>query len=508
MKGVMIQGTASDVGKSLIATALCRLFANEGLKVAPFKSQNMSNNSYVTRDGLEIGRAQGIQAEAAKTEATVWMNPILLKPRSDQESEVVLLGKAVETLSGKGYRETFYHKGLDVIDTALKQLAKEYELLVLEGAGSPVEMNLKDRELVNMKIAELADVPVFLVSDIDRGGIFASIVGTLELLTSEERKRVQGIIINKFRGDLSLFTDGVRWLEEKTGIPVLGVLPYVNNHMIDREDSLSINEFRNMKKTGDLDIAVIQLPYASNISDIEPFLYEEDVCLRFVRNAAEFGRPDAVIIPGTKSTISDLQSIKKSGLADKIIAFARDGGFVTGICGGYQMLGKTLIDEEGTDTGIVAFAETGLGLIDSLTYFRKEKQTIRVEGTYHPQTGIREERIEGYEIHLGDTIFLDEVGKKPLFLFESEREEGYYSENGRMIGTYLHHLFHNDGWRNHWLNAVRCSVNLPQRLKVDVGVLKDERYERLAEEMGKNLDGEKIKKIISEWEGKSVHEDH
>ena len=283
MKGVMIQGTASDVGKSLIATALCRLFANEGLKVAPFKSQNMSNNSYVTSDGLEIGRAQGIQAEAAKIEATVWMNPILLKPRSDQESEIVLLGKAVETLSGKGYRETFYEKGLEVIHKALNQLSKEYELLILEGAGSPVEMNLKDRELVNMKIAELADVPVFLVADIDRGGIFASIVGTLELLTDEERKRVKGILINKFRGDINLFTDGVKWLEEKTGIPVLGVLPYVNNHMIDREDSLSINEFRRMKKKGDLDIVVIQLPYSSNISDIEPFLYEEDVCLRFVQ---------------------------------------------------------------------------------------------------------------------------------------------------------------------------------------------------------------------------------
>jgi len=506
MKGVMIQGTASDVGKSLIATAFCRLFANEGIKVAPFKSQNMSNNSYVTIDGLEIGRAQGIQAEAAKTEATVWMNPILLKPRSDQESEIVLLGKAVKTLSGKGYRDTFYDKGLDVIHTALNQLSKEYEMLILEGAGSPVEMNLKDRELVNMKIAEMADVAVFLVADIDRGGIFASIVGTLELLTSDERKRVQGIIINKFRGDLSLFTNGVKWIEEKTGIPVLGVLPYVKNHMIDREDSLSINEFRSIKKTGDLDIAVIQLPFASNISDIEPFLYEEDVCLRFVRNSIEFGKPDAVIIPGTKSTIRDLQFMKEAGLSEQIIRFAREGGFVTGICGGYQMLGRTLIDEEGTDMGKVGFEETGLGLMEAVTYFRKEKQTIRVKGTYHPQTGIGKERIEGYEIHLGDTIISDEVRKRPLFLFEPDRDEGYYSRNGHIIGTYLHHLFHNDGWRHYWLNAIRQSVNLPQKPKVDVGVLKDERYDRLAEEMGKHLDWEKVKKILSEWN--LVHENH
>ena len=240
MKGVMIQGTASDVGKSLIATALCRLFSNEGVKVAPFKSQNMANNSYITLDGLEIGLAQGIQAEAARTDATVWMNPILLKPQSSMNSEIILLGKPVETLSGSGYRESFYETGIGVIEKALGQLRKDYEVLILEGAGSPVEMNLKDRELVNMKVAQMADVPVFLVSDIDRGGIFASLIGTLELLTKEERNRVKGIIINKFRGDPSLFQDGVKWIEDKTGIPVLGVLPYIHNHMIEREDSTDI----------------------------------------------------------------------------------------------------------------------------------------------------------------------------------------------------------------------------------------------------------------------------
>ena len=240
MKGVMIQGTASDVGKSLIATALCRLFSNEGVKVAPFKSQNMANNSYITLDGLEIGLAQGIQAEAARTDATVWMNPILLKPQSSMDSEIILLGKPVETLSGSGYRESFYETGIGVIEKALGQLRKDYEVLILEGAGSPVEMNLKDRELVNMKVAQMADVPVFLVSDIDRGGIFASLIGTLELLTKEERNRVKGIIINKFRGDPSLFQDGVKWIEDKTGIPVLGVLPYIHNHMIEREDSTDI----------------------------------------------------------------------------------------------------------------------------------------------------------------------------------------------------------------------------------------------------------------------------
>ena len=338
MKGVMIQGTASDVGKSLIVTALCRMFANEGVKVVPFKSQNMSNNSYVTKDGKEIGRAQGIQAEAAKIEADVWMNPILLKPRSNQDAEIVFLGRALKTLSGRRYRETFYEKGLDVIRESLEQLEKQYELVVIEGAGSPVEINLKDRELVNMKVAELADVPVVLVADIDRGGVFASIVGTLELLDPQERQRVVGVIINKFRGDISLFEDGIQWLEKKTGIPVLGVLPYVENHMIDAEDSLSLNNQFSNKKKGNLDIAVIHLPFISNYTDIEPFLYEEDVSIRWVKHASEFGNPDAVIIPGTKSTLHDLNTLRDSGLDLLISSHIEKGGYVVGICGGYQIL--------------------------------------------------------------------------------------------------------------------------------------------------------------------------
>lgn len=240
MKGVMIQGTASDVGKSLIVTALCRLFALEGVRVAPFKSQNMSNFSYVTKDGKEIGLAQGQQAEAAGAEATEWMNPILLKPTSDQHAEVIFLGTPLENLSGRAYRESFYEKGLAVIEESLRKLAENYELVVIEGAGSPAEINLKDRELVNMKVAELSDVPVILVADIDRGGVFASIVGTLELLEEEEKRRVKGIFINKFRGDPTLFEDGRQWIEKRTGIPVLGVIPFIHHHGIAEEDSLSL----------------------------------------------------------------------------------------------------------------------------------------------------------------------------------------------------------------------------------------------------------------------------
>jgi adenosylcobyric acid synthase len=272
MKGIMIQGTASDVGKSLITTAICRILANEGYKVAPFKSQNMTDHVYITMDGKEIGLAQGLQAEAAGTEATVWMNPILLKPRSDQASEVVLLGRPFQTISGKEYRDSFYQKGLETIETALKKLQEEYEVIVIEGAGSPVEINLKDRELVNMKVAELADVPVVLVADVDRGGVFASIVGTLELLEEEERSRVKGIIINKFRGDPELFKDGITWLEERTGIPVLGVLPYLDHHKIEREDSLS-GPLRKSVSMGEENDA----KYEELAASIKPFLNWDQV---------------------------------------------------------------------------------------------------------------------------------------------------------------------------------------------------------------------------------------
>lgn len=498
MRGVMIQGTASDVGKSLIVTALCRMFANDGVKVVPFKSQNMSNNSYVTKDGKEMGRAQGIQAEASKIEATVWMNPILLKPRSNQDSEIVYLGKPLKTLSGRGYRDTFYEKGLDVIRKSLEHLSSEYELVVIEGAGSPVEINLKDRELVNMKVAELADVPVILAADIDRGGVFASIVGTLELLEPEERQRVAGIIINKFRGDISLFEDGIHWLEKKTGIPVLGVLPYVEDHMIDGEDSLSLsNQFANRKK-GNLDIAVIHLPFVSNYSDLEPFLYEEDVSIRWVKHPSDFGNPDAVIIPGTKSTINDLNTLRERQLDNLIQKHIEDGGYVVGICGGYQILGVEIIDEMGSDTGIPNKSVAGLGWIPGRTTFYDEKETVRAAGVYHENTGLTTNgKLEGYEIHLGKTQ-LHQQGCSFLAL-ENGKEEGYYSKNGQIIGTYLHHLFHNDEWRNHWLNMIRKSIGMHSKETIYICEYKDKRYDEIAEKMRAHLNFEQLNDIIHKW---------
>ncbi|MBT2636685.1 cobyric acid synthase [Bacillus sp. ISL-39] len=498
MNGIMVLGTASDVGKSLIATAICRAYANEGVRVAPFKSQNMSNNSYVTADGKEIGRAQGIQAEAARTEATVWMNPVLLKPRSDQDAEVILFGKAIHTLSGKAYRDVFYEQGLEAIRSAFEKLGQEYEMIVMEGAGSPVEINLKDRELVNMKVAEIADVPAVLVADIDRGGVFASIIGTLELMSPEEKQRVKGLIINKFRGDQSLFEEGIKWLESRTGIPVLGVLPFLENHMIDGEDSLSIPA---SKYRAGIDIAVFKPPYISNYSDIEPFYLENDVSVRWVSSVEEIGEPDAVILPGTKSTIKDLQYFKKAGLFSWLRDYADNGGFIAGICGGYQMLGEKLIDPFGSDSGTVSSAEDGFGIIPAVTAFARVKTTARAEGRLHPSTDTALS-VAGYEIHLGETDMI--APRQPLLLLNKDKEEGFYGQNGRIIGTYLHHLFHNDEWRNHWLNSIRKAKGEPERNPVYISRLKDQKYDELASHLMNHLDWNKLKEIPEKW--RSRHE--
>lgn len=500
MQGLIVLGTASDVGKSLICTAICRAFANEGIRVAPFKSQNMSNNSYITADGKEIGRAQGIQAEAAKTEASAAMNPILLKPRSAQHSEIVLFGKVLKTLSGRGYRESFYERGKQAIQLALEELEKAYDLVVMEGAGSPVEINLKDRELVNMQVAKMADVPAVLVADIDRGGVFASIVGTLELLTEEERKRVKGLIINKFRGDPALFLDGIEWIEKRTGVPVLGVLPYLEEHMIDGEDSLSISQSAGKIDNKSLDIAVIQLPYISNYSDVEPFYFEKDVVVRFVHQVEEIGNPDGVILPGTKSTIEDLRYLKKKGFAQWLKNYAEEGGYIAGICGGYQMMGEKLFDPSGTDTGMAADSETGLGIISASTVFLSEKTTVRAVGVLHPSTCIGEAlQLEGYEIHLGQTELSGSAEKHPFLLLDNGETDGVYLDGGRIIGTYMHHLFHNDSWRNRWLNMLRERKGLSVMDVVPLQKMKNAKYDELAVHFTEHIDWEKLKTIIFQW---------
>lgn len=493
MKGLMVVGTASDVGKSMIATAICRALVEDGVRVAPFKSQNMSNNSYVTKDGKEIGRAQGIQAEAAKIEATVYMNPILLKPTSDSTSEVVLFGKAETIQSGRDYRASFYEKGLEAITIALNRLENTYDVIVMEGAGSPVEINLKDRELVNMKVAEMADVPVLLVADIDRGGVFASIVGTLSLLEENERSRVKAIIINKFRGDLSLFADGKKWIEDHCGIPVIGVMPYLHHHMIDAEDSLSIQV---SKKDNPIDIAILKPPYLSNFTDMDPFLYEDDVSFRWVNHSDEMGMPDAVILPGTKSTIHDWQYFCDRKLDKWLKHYIENGGRVIGICGGFQMLGRRLADPYGADTGIEGKEINGLGVIPADTTFITEKTTIQVEGTLHPKLkGSFVQSLKGYEIHLGETVV--ENHDRHYFLKKADGHyDGYTSKGGKVIGTYMHHVFHHDEWRAHWLNQIRVDKGLPLKDPVYISNKKDKKYAELAAHFKSNIDFDLLKEII------------
>jgi adenosylcobyric acid synthase len=492
MKGIMLQGTSSDVGKSLLATALCRIFARRGYNVVPFKSQNMSNNSYVTAKGDEIGRAQGIQAEAANIEADVFHNPILLKPRSNMTSEVVWLGKASGSVDGWKNRDVFYTRGIEVITESLQHLDTQADMLIIEGAGSPVEMNLLDREIVNMKVAELADVPVFLVADIDRGGVFATIVGTLQLLKEEERKRVKGIIINKFYGDVSLFQSGIQWIEANTGVKVVGVIPYLPNIVIDAEDSLSIRE---KKITGPhLDIAVIRLPFISNFTDIEPFFFEEDVAIRYVDHARTFGEPDAVIIPGSKSTLSDMRFLEEAGLAAEITSYDEKDGTIVGICGGYQLLGEQLIDMHGKEEqGSIQ----GLGIVPMETYYEETKTVKQTNG--HTTSGLT---IKGYEIHYGRTIHRQSL--RP-FLHTTEGEEGVMLEDGRVIGTYIHHVFHEDDYRYEWLQRLREKKGLSKRPKVHAIVQKEKMFDLLADEVEAHIDMKYVVDVVEKWEG-SHHE--
>jgi adenosylcobyric acid synthase len=488
----MIQGTSSDAGKSFIVTGLCRVLSDLGYKVAPFKSQNMSNNSYVTFDGKEIGRAQGVQAEAARALPTIYMNPILLKPMMDCRSEVILLGEVFRPMEGWEYHKGFtMEKGLEVVNHSLEELSKEYDTLVVEGAGSPAEVNLNDREIVNMRIANLTHLPVILVTDIDRGGSFASLVGTIELV-GEYRRFIKGVIFNKFRGDIALLQDGLDWFEQHTGIPVIGVLPYLDDVAIEAEDAQSTSSLNGSKVAEPLDIAVVGLARVSNNTDVEPFKYEEDVLIRIVRHAREFGNPHAVIIPGTKSTIDDLREMRKNGMDQAIIDYAKRGGFVFGICGGYQILGETISDELGVDRA--AGGEVpGLGILPVRTSFESQKRVCRVSGNI-VSSGFENITVSGYEIHLGRTT---RTGSAEDFLKIEDHFDGAVQNEGRIVGCYMHNIFHNDRFRNRWLNMVRQEVGLPLRDQVDTYESKERSFDRLAEECRKHLDIEAILKMMN-----------
>lgn len=490
-KGVMIQGTCSDAGKSFLVTGLCRMLSDMGYKVAPFKSQNMSNNSYVTLDGKEIGRAQGAQAEAARAVPSVYMNPILLKPMADTRSEVVLLGEVFRPMDGWDYHKGFtMEKGLEVIRMSLDELSRDYDTLVIEGAGSPAEVNLNDREIVNMRIANLTQLPVILVTDIDRGGSFASLVGTLELV-GENRRLIKGVIFNKFRGDIALLQDGLDWFEQYTGVPVIGVMPYLEDVAIETEDAQSAMRLGRFSTREPLDIAVIGLPRVSNNTDVEPFMAEEDVRVRIVRQPWEFGSPHAVIIPGTKSTLDDLQTLRDTGLDEILCAYAAKGGIVFGVCGGYQMLGESICDEIGVDRADRGDVP-GLGLLPLQTHFEAEKAVRRVSGqiVFDRFQGIP---VDGYEIHLGRTMC---TGAAEAFISLQDHLDGVVKNNGQIMGTYLHNIFHNDLFRNRWLNMVREQAGFAPREMVDTSARKEESFARLADACRKYLDVDAILKMM------------
>lgn len=493
MQGIMIQGCSSDAGKSYVATALCRVLADKGFHVSPFKSQNMANNSYVTWDGGEIGRAQGVQAEAAGVRPETYMNPILLKPRQETGSEIVLFGQVLKTMPGSEYHRSFtLTEGLQAVRKGLQIIAENYDMIVIEGAGSPAEVNLNAREIVNMRVAREADVPVLLVVDINRGGSFASIVGTLELL-GEDRQRVKGLIFNQFRGDLSLFADGVRWIENYTGIKVVGVLPYLEDVHIEGEDSLSINfQHISAARPGQaVELGIVRLPYISNHTDMEIFQYEPDVNIRFVDDFTALESFDAIIIPGTKSTIGDLLHLEQSGLAARLRDYQ---GFVFGICGGYQMLGRQLIDEEGVDFQPGAVKE-GLGLLPTTTRFQAKKAVSQVQAVgCHPLTA--QMPVTGYEIHLGCTE-IESAAVQPLWQLAEGLPEGAATADLRRAGSYLHNVFHNDNFRTVWLNQIRRAKGLPERPLVDTQAQKEAQYQRLADYARQYLDIDYIMSIIN-----------
>jgi adenosylcobyric acid synthase len=498
----MVQGTGSSVGKSVLVTALCRIFRQEGLKVAPFKAQNMSLNSYVTADGGEIGRAQAVQAEAAGISPTVEMNPVLLKPEADNRSQIIVRGKVANTLSAAEFPR-LKSELWNAITESLNHLRSHFDLVIIEGAGSPAEINLKDRDLVNMKVALYCNAPVLLAADIDRGGIFASLVGTMELLEPAERTLVKAFIVNKFRGDVSLLTPGLNWLETRTGVPVAGVIPYFHDIHIAEEDSMTLERRQAMKTQTDfdLDVAVIALPHIANFDDFDPLERERRVRLRYVEVRDDLGEPDLIVLPGTKSTVADLAYLRTTGRDQEIIRQVSLGTPIIGICGGYQMLGSTIHDPDGIES--TASVSAGLSLLPITSRFLPVKSTHQIEaralvgrGLLAKATGLP---IRGYEIHMGQT---NGVNASRPFQIEQRSEkscsdlDGCLSEDGNVLGTYIHGLFHNDHLRRAILAELaerKGKVFSPTISSIS----SEEQYDRLAAHVRQNLNMELVHRLLN-----------
>jgi len=466
MGAIMVVGTTSHAGKSIMAAAICRMLKRQGHRVTPFKGQNMALNAYVTNAGDEMGHAQAVQAWAAGLEPRVEMNPILLKPQGDMTSQVILNGKAVGKTQAADYYQDYFDRGWQAITEALAKLQQEFDWIVCEGAGSPAEINLKHRDLTNMRVAKHLNAATLLVADIDRGGVFAHIVGTLELLDPDERALIRGFVINKFRGQRSLLESGITWLEDRTGIPVVGVIPWLEQSL-PAEDSLDLFERRRTKPNAELTIAVIRLSRISNFTDFDPLEAEPSVRLQFVSPHQSLGQPDAVIVPGSKTTIADLQQLQATGMADQLQAYSRAGGMILGICGGLQMLGQTIADPDGTEGQPGKFS--GLGLLPLQTTMTADKVTRQrqVQITFPPygsSLSTEDRLVRGYEIHQGQTIVLQPEAVQAWF---DDPELGVASCQQPILGTYLHGLFNNGPWRRAWLNQLRVQKNLSPLL-VDV----------------------------------------
>lgn len=491
----MVQGTASSVGKSILVTALCRLFRQEGLAVAPFKSQSMALNAFVTADGGEIGRAQAVQADAARVTATVDMNPILLEPENNSRSQVIVLGKSIGSLSAAEYHAHKPELRTTVRD-AFERLRATHDLVVIEGAGSPAENSLKERDIVNMFVAGIADAPVLLAGDIDRGGVFAAFVGTLELLEPHERARIKAFVINKFCGDVRLLDPGLRFLEQRTGVPNLGVVPHLGRLRVADEDSVSLDRrvSQHRMTRDEIEVAVVRLPRISNYDEFQPLEHEAGVAVRFIEDADAIADAHLLVLPGTKTTIADLRWLRESGCADAIVAGARRGAPVLGICGGCQMLGRMIDDPygvESTDPSV-----RGLGLLSSSTPFDREKRTSQVRArSPHPSffgDGVREPLVS-YEIHMGRVS--RGQGARPAFVVErrnglgGEDLDGEISADGNVVGTMIHGLLENAAIRASPVASLRARRGLPVEASGSDRVGADQdAYDRLADAVRGHLD--------------------
>lgn len=471
----MVQGTTSDAGKSVLVAGLCRVLARKGINVAPFKPQNMALNSAVTKDGGEIGRAQAVQAQACNIEPTVHMNPVLIKPNSDTGAQIILQGKALSNMDAASFHD--YKKvAMNTVLDSFSKLTKEFDSIMIEGAGSPAEINLREGDIANMGFAEAADVPVIIVADIDRGGVFAHLYGTLALLSKSEQARVKGFVINRFRGDIRLLQSGLDWLEEKTGKPVLGVLPYLHGLNLEAEDAITAQQELNSEVK--LNVVVPVLTRISNHTDFDVLRLNPDINLRYVGKGEKIDKADLIILPGTKSVRDDLAYLKSQGWDKDILRHIRLGGKVMGICGGYQMLGKTIDDPDGVE-GEPGSSE-GLGLLNVHTVLTGSKQLTKTEAVLNLNN--QKAKVKGYEIHVGRSQVLDE---QPLKLDNGERD-GAISECGQIMGTYLHGCFD----EAEALNLITEWVNGTQVKQQDFEALKEQGINRIADaiEQHMNLD--------------------